>query len=157
MKTPSTGYLLPNWDNKGTYRATAIAYLQQENLPSVENVNGNWYTLQQLKDSCIISESISAINPNSELTEKIYQAHMDAFKEGKMPYQPGVRRFKSKQAVADAVRSGEIIPEIWKEVALHVLSTTQVIGLYSLLSFSSPKAEAKFKESFAACIENLLS
>ena len=99
----------------------------------------------------------SAINPNRELIENAYQNHLSALKAGNMPFQPSVRRFKSKQAVADAIRAGEIIPEIWKEVAFHALSTAQVIGLYSLLSFNSPKTEAKFKESFIACIENLLN
>ena len=64
--------------------------------------------------------------------EQIYDAHLTHLHEGSMPYNPQGRRFKSKEAVADALRKGEIIPEIWKEVAHHTLSPAQIIGMYSL-------------------------
>lgn len=102
-------------------------------------------------------EKQSAINPNMDLIESIWQNHLSVLKAGNMDYNPKGRRFASKQEVAAAIRNGEIIPEIWKEVAHHTLGPAQIIGMHSLLSFSSPKVEAKFKASFIACIENLLS
>lgn len=46
---PEQGYILPIWDQTGSYRATAIAYLEREGLFTVEHENGNWYTLEELK------------------------------------------------------------------------------------------------------------
>ena len=88
--------------------------------------------------------------------EQIYNAYLCHLYSGHMPYNPQGRRFKSKEAVADALRKGEIIPEIWKEVAHHTLSPAQIIGMYSLCEFSSDRAEKKFKASFISTIENFL-
>lgn len=52
-KVPTTGYILKNWDIRGAYRATAIAYLQREKIFAVENTNGNYYNLLQLKNALI--------------------------------------------------------------------------------------------------------
>lgn len=49
-KIPSRGYKVPNgfgWD----YRATAIAYLEREELFTIGHANGNYYTLTQLKNA----------------------------------------------------------------------------------------------------------
>ena len=94
---------------------------------------------------------------NNQKAEAIYEAHKAEFLKGALPHTAPVRRFKDKAAVADALIEGELFPEIWKQVAHHVLTPYQVIGLYSLLQFSSDAAERKFKASFIACVENLLS
>lgn len=47
-KAPESGYKLENWNHCG-YRATAIAYLQRENVNEVENMNGFFYSLSELK------------------------------------------------------------------------------------------------------------
>jgi hypothetical protein len=52
--TPTRGYILKNWNYGNAYRSTAIAYLERENLYSVEHINGRWYTLYELKNSRII-------------------------------------------------------------------------------------------------------
>ena len=44
---PSEGYKVPKGYGYG-YRATAIAYLQREKLSTIEHINGNLYTLEQL-------------------------------------------------------------------------------------------------------------
>ena len=47
-KIPSRGYSVPSgfgWD----YRATAIAYLDREGLLTIGRINGNYYTLTQLR------------------------------------------------------------------------------------------------------------
>jgi len=49
---PSHGYKLELW-NITSYRATALAYLQRENVNAVENVNGRWYTIDQLKGAML--------------------------------------------------------------------------------------------------------
>lgn len=49
---PSNGYILKNWNQIG-YRSTAIAYLQREDLFTIENTNGKWYSLIQLKNAII--------------------------------------------------------------------------------------------------------
>lgn len=51
--TPTRGYILKNWNSGNDYRSTAIAYLERENLYSVEHINGRWYTLDELKNSRI--------------------------------------------------------------------------------------------------------
>lgn len=51
-KIPGDGYRLRLWDITG-YRATAIAYMQRENLSEVEHINGRFYTLNQLKEASI--------------------------------------------------------------------------------------------------------
>lgn len=50
---PATGYTLPLWNLRGQYRATAIAYMQRENVDSVENSNGKFYTLNMLINATI--------------------------------------------------------------------------------------------------------
>lgn len=50
---PTRGYLLPLWDNKGAYRATALAYMQQENVNSVEHFSCEWYSLAEIQNSVI--------------------------------------------------------------------------------------------------------
>ena len=52
MNAPTRGYKLPQGYGSD-YRATAIAYLQREGLFSVENIDGNWYTLFELQNSII--------------------------------------------------------------------------------------------------------
>jgi len=86
----------------------------------------------------------------------IYEAHKAAFLDNKLPYGATVAK-KTRQEVIDALLAGELFPEIWKQIAHHSLTTYQCIGLYSLLQFSSPRAEKKFKASFVACVENLLN
>ena len=53
MNAPKDGYILPLWDGKGFYRATAQAYLRQTTELAVENRDGNWYNLKQIEDSMI--------------------------------------------------------------------------------------------------------
>jgi hypothetical protein len=50
---PTSGYLLPLWENKGTYRATALAYMQQENVNSIEHYSGEWYSLLEIQNAVI--------------------------------------------------------------------------------------------------------
>ena len=50
---PSMGYLLPLWDNKGSYRATAQAYFQRENVTEVEHRNGFFYSLEELESQMV--------------------------------------------------------------------------------------------------------
>lgn len=47
-RIPSFGYELPLWLQIG-YRATAIAYMERENVKIVTHQNGNRYTLDELK------------------------------------------------------------------------------------------------------------
>jgi len=49
---PTNGYILKLWDSYG-YRATALAYMQRENLCFVENLNGSTYSLAQIKAAII--------------------------------------------------------------------------------------------------------
>lgn len=49
---PDRGYNLELWNQSG-YRATAIAYMQRENINRVANVNGYYYTLNELKNAAI--------------------------------------------------------------------------------------------------------
>jgi hypothetical protein len=51
-KVPTRGYNLPKGYGSD-YRATAIAYLQREGLWTVSNIDGRYYTLQQLKNALI--------------------------------------------------------------------------------------------------------
>ena len=51
-RVPTDGYKLTKWEAKGM-RATAIAYLQREDLFTVENDNGNYYTLTQLQNAAL--------------------------------------------------------------------------------------------------------
>lgn len=53
-KTPSFGYVLRKWNVVG-YRATALAYMQRENLNSVEHRNGRIYSRKAIEDSIIKS------------------------------------------------------------------------------------------------------
>jgi hypothetical protein len=46
---PVAGYILPLWNQKGQYRATAHAYMKRENVQVVENLNGKKYTLEQIE------------------------------------------------------------------------------------------------------------
>lgn len=46
---PSKGYILPSGYGYN-YRATAVVYMERENKQTVEHVNGNLYTLAQLKN-----------------------------------------------------------------------------------------------------------
>lgn len=50
---PTSGYYLPLWDYKGTYRATALAYMQRENINSIEHCSGEWYSLAELQNAVI--------------------------------------------------------------------------------------------------------
>jgi hypothetical protein len=51
-QTPKSGYLFPLWNNEGQdYRATALAYMERENLTEVENINGRFYTRSQIKSA----------------------------------------------------------------------------------------------------------
>jgi len=52
-KAPKDGYILPLWDNKGYYRATAQAYFQRENVTEVENRNGFFYSLEELESEMV--------------------------------------------------------------------------------------------------------
>ena len=52
MKAPDKGYILKKWNTQG-YRATAIAYMQRENVNLIENIDGNFYNLETLKNSVI--------------------------------------------------------------------------------------------------------
>jgi len=50
---PTIGYILPKWGTKGKYRATALAYMQRENEHMVEHVNGNFYSIDDLRSAVI--------------------------------------------------------------------------------------------------------
>lgn len=49
---PREGYLLTNWNMIG-YRATALAYMQRENLNFVEHRSGKVFSLEQIKSAII--------------------------------------------------------------------------------------------------------
>ena len=53
MTIPTNGYILSLWGITVAYRATALAYMQRENLTEVENSDGNKYTLEQIKSAII--------------------------------------------------------------------------------------------------------
>lgn len=53
-KVPSFGYVLTKWDVVG-YRATALAYMQRENLDCVEHRNGKIYPRKIIEDAIIKS------------------------------------------------------------------------------------------------------
>jgi hypothetical protein len=91
------------------------------------------------------------------MAEAIYDAHLVEFHNGNLPHDATARKFPSREAVAEALEAGELFPAIWRQVANHVLTPYQAIGLYSLLDFSSYAVERKFKASFIACVENLLN
>lgn len=61
-QAPAHGYILANWNQTG-YRATAIAYLQREGVHTVENVDGNFYTLAQLKGATIDTTTNKTLMP----------------------------------------------------------------------------------------------
>lgn len=50
---PTIGYILPKWNQRNRYRATAIAYMERENEVVIQHSNGNWYTLGQLRTASI--------------------------------------------------------------------------------------------------------
>jgi len=50
---PTQGYILPKWDKANAYRATAIAYLQSEEVAHVEHSNGHHYSLKELQEATI--------------------------------------------------------------------------------------------------------
>ena len=50
---PNKGYTLTLWRANWGYRATAVAYMERENLKMVSHENGNNYSLQELKDAMI--------------------------------------------------------------------------------------------------------
>lgn len=58
-RVPATGYILALWDNKNAYRATAAAYLERTGLKVVENKDGIFYTLQELREAMIGGVKIS--------------------------------------------------------------------------------------------------
>lgn len=93
---------------------------------------------------------------NAIKAEEIYQAHKAAFINNELPY-GATNRKECRQDLTDALLVGELFPEIWRQMAIHTLTPYQRIGLCSLLAFSSPAAEKKFKASFIACVENLLN
>ena len=52
-KVPTDGYILPLWNRKGAYRATALAYMKREIVKEVEHYKGRWYTLNQIESAII--------------------------------------------------------------------------------------------------------
>lgn len=54
LKTaPKDGYILPLWEQKWAYRATALAYCQRETMNIVANVDGNQYTKEEIENAII--------------------------------------------------------------------------------------------------------
>jgi hypothetical protein len=49
---PTHGFILKKWKQIG-YRATALAYLQREDLFTIENTNGKWYSLIEIQTAII--------------------------------------------------------------------------------------------------------
>ena len=49
-KAPPAGYILPKWNQRNQYRATALAYLQREKDDFVEHYNGHFYSIEDIKD-----------------------------------------------------------------------------------------------------------
>jgi len=56
--TPKKGYILPLWEKSNSYRATAIAYMQREKRPFIENSNGKVYSLSRLQGSLVVGHSL---------------------------------------------------------------------------------------------------
>ena len=52
-QTPDRGYILPIWDDKNAYRATADAYMTREGVEQIGNQDGNTYTKEEVKNSLI--------------------------------------------------------------------------------------------------------
>jgi hypothetical protein len=50
---PTRGYILPLWESRNDYRATARAYLQREDTQRVENENGFHYSLTEIENALI--------------------------------------------------------------------------------------------------------
>jgi len=86
--------------------------------------------------------------------EEIYQKHLSAFKEGNLPIGTQ-KKYRTRDEVINALQAGELFPSIWKECAFHFLGSFDMIGLYSLLAFSTPSKEAKHKKIFIALLNNL--
>jgi hypothetical protein len=86
--------------------------------------------------------------------EEIYQKHLAAFKEGNLPMGQA-SKYRTRDEIINALKDGELFPAIWKECAFHFLGAFDMIGLYSLLSFSTPAKEAKHKKIFIALLNNL--
>lgn len=52
-KVPAFGYILPNWNNVLSYRATAFAYMQRENVRTVKHKDGRLFTFDQIKSAML--------------------------------------------------------------------------------------------------------
>jgi len=52
-RVPVRGYILPLWDSAGDYRATALAYMQREDVKEVKNSNGKTYSLETIKKAML--------------------------------------------------------------------------------------------------------
>jgi len=46
---PKDGYILTLWNLKNSYRATALAYMERENIKQVENKDGKNYFINDIK------------------------------------------------------------------------------------------------------------
>ncbi len=86
--------------------------------------------------------------------EQIYQKHAEAFKEGNLAMET-VRKHRTKEAFVESLNAGELCPALWQECAFHFLGSFDMIGLYSLLSFSTAAKEAKHKKIFISVLNNL--
>lgn len=52
-RIPSFGYELTLWGGCLSYRATAVAYMERENIKQVTHKNGKNYFLNELKDAML--------------------------------------------------------------------------------------------------------
>lgn len=52
-KVPAQGYNLPLWKFTFAYRATALAYMQRENVRTVEHKDGRMFTFDEIKEAIL--------------------------------------------------------------------------------------------------------
>ncbi len=72
-QTPDRGYILPIWEDKNAYRATADAYMTREGVEEISNQDGNTYTREEVKNSMIRYNS-GASSEEIRQEMKTYQA-----------------------------------------------------------------------------------
>ncbi len=82
-EVPTTGYILDRWEQTKQYRATALAYMQRENLKEVKHENGNTYTLEEVQKAIGLSgeQSFAPFEAHDFISSSAYEAYLKLLKE----------------------------------------------------------------------------
>lgn len=85
---------------------------------------------------------------------EIYNLHLEAFKAGLIQVNTSSPKFKTANEVRDYLLNGGVIPALFIRTS-EVMSVTEQVFMFSILSFSSDRMELKFKRAFIGAIGRL--